>query len=134
MANDSKHPNLKEGTLDRLIESFPSHSHVIDFCDCQELFNNVRELSDKEERLISALGRAVLRPAPETIIMDLTAMIESTERDNENASTNTANFGPTDEGIPRTDRAPEIHSTRYGESLAATTRPASAANGSLQQG
>lgn len=48
--------NLKEDAVENLTRGYPSHSFVIDMEESQELFNNVRGLTDAESSLIEALG------------------------------------------------------------------------------
>jgi hypothetical protein len=58
-----KTDNLKEGTLEKLIASYPSHGFVIDIDEAQELFKNVRGLSESERKLVTALGEVAKQPS-----------------------------------------------------------------------
>lgn len=51
--------NLKPGTLDSLINSYPSHGFVIDRKEASDLFQNVRDANAKEQELIELLGTAL---------------------------------------------------------------------------
>ena len=58
LAAESK--NLHSGSLDKLVDKYPSHGFVIDRKEAKELFNNVRGVTGEEAALIHIL-RAVLR-------------------------------------------------------------------------
>lgn len=91
-----KHPNLKTGALDKLIEEYPSHSHVIDFVDSCELFEHVRELDDKERKLIALLGRVAIEVSEETFVTDLASLVPeaaSTENKGNEQTTTTSSQG-----------------------------------------
>jgi hypothetical protein len=54
--------NLKDRTLDRLVDDYPSHGFVIDRKEACSLFVNVRESTDEELNLLNLLGPAVRTP------------------------------------------------------------------------
>ena len=48
--------NLRNGAIEHLTQTYPSHSFVIDMDEAQSLFKNIRELSEKEQHLVDELG------------------------------------------------------------------------------
>ena len=58
--------------LDQLINTYPSHTFVIDREQARRMFKNVREPSDKEVALCEALGQIVLDQSETGIIEILT--------------------------------------------------------------
>lgn len=53
-----KSRNLKPDALEKLAETYSSHSFVIDMMEASLLFERVREASAKEKELVAALGSA----------------------------------------------------------------------------
>lgn len=51
-----KSGNVKAGTIERLLETYPSHSCVIDRDEAKELFGQVREPTDEERALLALIG------------------------------------------------------------------------------
>jgi hypothetical protein len=73
--------NLREGSLDRLVSSYPSHGFVIDREEAATLFKSVREPSDDERKLINALGEHAREPVKRA--KPLVVFLSGGERDNE---------------------------------------------------
>ncbi len=63
--------NAKDGALDKLTNSYPSHDFVIDGKEIMELFENVREPTEKEAEVIELLGYSVRQPADDESAMIL---------------------------------------------------------------
>lgn len=51
--------NLKQGTVDRLLEDYPSHECIIDRKEAEELFIHVRYPNQQENELLSSFGSLV---------------------------------------------------------------------------
>lgn len=56
--------NLKENAIERLAQTYPSHSFVIDCFEAQSLFVNVRYANDIEAELVRQLGEDARFPTP----------------------------------------------------------------------
>ncbi|HTW84501.1 MAG TPA: hypothetical protein VMD91_10565 [Candidatus Sulfotelmatobacter sp.] len=56
--------NLRDGTLDKLTDSYSHHGFVIDRAEASRLFENVREPDDGECRFFDALGKQGRQPHP----------------------------------------------------------------------
>lgn len=59
---DAKSKNLKDEALDDLISSYPSHGFVIDRCEAEKLFKNVRKRNQLEFILATVLGKSSMIP------------------------------------------------------------------------
>ena len=79
--------NLQEGSLDRLVEEYPSHSFVIDRREAEELFVVVRDLNPEEEALLQTHPiRASIRipNSDDPILMFLSEARKEAENDTSN--------------------------------------------------
>lgn len=59
---NGKWSNLKNGAIEKISQSYPSHGFVIDISEAQLLFQRVRPATDTEIRLIEGMGRATRFP------------------------------------------------------------------------
>ena len=66
-----KSSNVKEGTLDRLVTEYSSHSFVIDINEAKDLFNDVREPTDLEEELGYCIYAVTRDEVDETLVIKL---------------------------------------------------------------
>lgn len=101
--------NLKEDGLGKLIDSYPSHSFVIDMVEASEIFERVRALSDDERHLVAALGMAVRHELKETRnepAFGNLAEIEGRE-EVENESDGAGSPGPDEKDNRRARRRPD---------------------------
>lgn len=64
---------LNPGTLDKLIESYPTHGFVIDREEAARLFKKVDDLSSSECALATALAGTVRYPQRQPVVSDLGA-------------------------------------------------------------
>jgi hypothetical protein len=81
---DSKYSNLKEGALETLLASYPSHSFVIDFYEAANLFHRIRKPNDLEAKLISTINIGVTRgPAANPIIQFISDEITRPQETND---------------------------------------------------
>lgn len=76
----TKHANnSKPDTLQKLINSYPSHDFVIDRHETKEMFANVREPTDKEAELIAILFPLARSPLQETTVFYLSEPLKEDE-------------------------------------------------------
>jgi len=71
--------NMKEGAVERLAETYPSHGFVIDMIEAQALFKSVRVAEPREVELIEALGPSSRWPSKESAVYCLSARSESND-------------------------------------------------------
>ncbi len=57
--------NAKEGTLEKLLASYPSHGFIIDPIEAKELFDDVRDITQPQGELLKFLGQSCSRPTSE---------------------------------------------------------------------
>jgi hypothetical protein len=53
---NQKSNNLKESSLNKLIEGYPSHSFVIDYYEAVQLFHEVRKVKTEVEYILNGLA------------------------------------------------------------------------------
>lgn len=53
---NARYQNLKEGAVQYLVQTFPSHGFVIDYEEACEIFERVREAAQAEKKLVEHLG------------------------------------------------------------------------------
>lgn len=58
--------NLKQGALAKLVETYPSHSFVIDLHEAQTLFERVRSMTEAEMTLVEVIGDMARHETRET--------------------------------------------------------------------
>lgn len=76
--------NVKEGTVDKLVSGYPSHSFVIDIEEAKTLFNVVRMPDDEEEELGKCISWVTRDPAKETFVQKINS-VKKEETINEQA-------------------------------------------------
>jgi hypothetical protein len=84
--------NFSAESLEKLAESYSSHSFVIDAREAKELFTTVRDCTDAESQLIEALNELALTPSLKTVALYLSTELGVTSH--ENAAENAANASP----------------------------------------
>jgi Serine dehydrogenase proteinase len=100
--------NLRDDAISTLVQRYPSHGFVIDFEEASRLFLDVRWVNEAERQLVAALAGLVKRPQEQPIVMDLEAILDSTE--SKGASSDRRHDAPTEhpsapgDGSGRTDR------------------------------
>ncbi len=77
-----KSDNVKEGTLAKLVSSYPSHSFVIDIKEAETLFNKVRKPTETEEALAECISFVTRGPANNPFVQKLNVDIAPTEPTN----------------------------------------------------
>jgi hypothetical protein len=63
--------NVKEGTVEKLVNEYPAHGFVIDQTEASELFKNVRGFDDGEARIFGIINYVLRIPDENGIISDL---------------------------------------------------------------
>lgn len=94
--------NLNEGSLDRLVEEYPSHGFVIDRKEASELFVNVRKLTASESALVQLLG-AVVRTPSSAMDDPILFFVSETRKEAENDSNYAQDAGPGETSAGTTD-------------------------------
>lgn len=65
-------PNVREGTLQRLVYQYPSHNFVVDFREATELFHNVSPPTEAQDSLARCLDPLVMHAiAGEFVVLHL---------------------------------------------------------------
>ena len=60
--------NVRDGTIQRLVEDYPSHDFIIDKAETEALFHHVDDITDSVNMLVRSLGLEVYSPqSPPTI-------------------------------------------------------------------
>ena len=77
--------NVGEETIRQLISSFPSHGFVIDRKEATDLFKEVREPSDAQQRLFDYVRPTIPSPGDEAFVLHLTGG-DDTESEEETES------------------------------------------------
>jgi hypothetical protein len=80
--------NSKPDTLQKLINSYPSHDFVIDRRETKNMFANVRKPTDKEIELIAELGPLARSPNAETGFFYLSESTKEELHENHNQGDN----------------------------------------------
>lgn len=82
--------NLKPDALDQLINSYPTHSFVIDHDEAKELFTRVDEFTENEENVYKLFEAFTRNPAPDGIVLDLEQFLPAKEgKENETSDGDT---------------------------------------------
>lgn len=68
--------NVKSGTIDKLVGSYPDHGFVIDFDEARELFNNVRHPDELELAVATLYEKKVKSPQSKAEFADVGAQID----------------------------------------------------------
>lgn len=63
--------NVKDATLEKLVESYPDHAFVIDFDEAKELFNKVEQFTEAETKIFNQLSHLLRHPQDQPSIYDL---------------------------------------------------------------
>jgi hypothetical protein len=95
--------NLKDGALERLVASYPSHTFVIDQNEAKDLFQHVRELTPSENALLNHLGDCVQKPLDTPISLFLSTDVEE-ENDTTNSTIADGTIAQVDTPTPTADR------------------------------
>jgi len=87
--------NLKQGSLHRLINEYPSHGFVIDRKEAEQLFNNVKCPSDTEENMVSELTEVIvaglLGDEPEVYYLEPKDLSNTKEKSDEKTTNEVVN-------------------------------------------
>ncbi len=76
---NSKFGNLRDGGVEVITQSYPSHGFVIDLEEVERLFHRVREATDSEKALVEKLGRCCRFPESELMMACVTEEMASIE-------------------------------------------------------
>jgi serine dehydrogenase proteinase len=106
--------NLRSGALTRLIESYPSHSFIIDYKEARRLFKKVSRITPDEIAVLCALQErishpaCVFLPAGDIVFADVSTLsIESSGGNHEAGTSHRSDSPPHDAGQPGEARAQE---------------------------
>lgn len=95
--------NVKQGTVDRLVSGYSSHSFVIDLDEAKELFNVVRKPTETEEELAQCIAWVTRDPAAQAFVQllneDVTNEAQSASAD-ESGRSGAAEGGGADNAAP----------------------------------
>lgn len=84
-----KTENVKEGTIDKLVSSYPSHSFVIDIEEARTLFSHVNVPCENEESLAKCFPWFTRDAAKDTIVIKLNTIISEAPTDEHTTDTAT---------------------------------------------
>ena len=101
--------NVEEETIRQLISSFPSHGFVIDRKEATDLFKEVREPSDAQQRLFDYVRPTIPSPGDEPFVRHLTGG-DDTESEEETESAQ-ENGEHADQSTREGDEIPTFAST-----------------------
>lgn len=87
--------NVRNRTIDRLVEEYPSHDFIIDKEEAEDLFHKVDDLSADVNRLVVSLGRAVYSPQSPHVVKRLDRLVEDPNEETEEVD---ASHTPVDGG------------------------------------
>lgn len=82
---NQKFKNMRDGGMEVIAQSYPSHGFVIDMEEVSHLFERVREATDSEKLLVEAIGRSCRFPESQlklSCVTDEMAAIEAKVAEN----------------------------------------------------
>lgn len=89
----AKTQNVKRGTIDKLVNGYPSHSFVIDLDEARELFNEVRTPDTIEEELAECISWVTRDPASQAFVQKLNSDPEGQHNGQEQQSASAPDQG-----------------------------------------
>ena len=124
--------NLKNGALNNLTRTYPSHSFVIDMQEANSLFNNIRPLSEKEQVLVTHLNygaRYEMETEEAGVTFFCLSQPEETEKPNELSTDRAANTAGDGQDSPAATEETKDVSNRDDDGLRADERRAPKSKG-----